>query len=117
MPFMKMEMTEHGLVPTGIISDSKPELAGEIWLNFVETNEPYDPTFQTRTYIVAGPSIVEKIVTDEAKVYLAERRARYPSIEDQLDTIYHKGVAGWKTEIAKIKNDCPKSTVEESPES
>jgi hypothetical protein len=41
--------------------------------------------------------------------YKSQRRAEYPSIEDQLDTIYHSGVAGWKTAIKTIKDKYPKS--------
>jgi len=40
--------------------------------------------------------------------YKSQRRAEYPSIEDQLDTIYHSGVAGWKTTIKAIKDKYPK---------
>ena len=40
--------------------------------------------------------------------YKSQRRAEYPSIEDQLDTIYHSGVAGWKTKIKAIKDKYPK---------
>jgi len=40
--------------------------------------------------------------------YKSQRRAEYPSIEDQLDTIYHSGVAGWKTSIKAIKDKYPK---------
>ena len=40
--------------------------------------------------------------------YVKKRRAEYPSIEDQLDTIYHSGVAGWKTTIKTIKDKYPK---------
>ncbi len=40
--------------------------------------------------------------------YKSHRRADYPSIEDQLDTIYHSGVAGWKTTIKAIKDKYPK---------
>ena len=40
--------------------------------------------------------------------YKSQRRAEYPSIEDQLDTIYHSGVAGWKTTIKTIKDKYPK---------
>ena len=31
------------------------------------------------------------------------RAAEYPSIEDQLDDIYHNGVAGWKTTTKLLK--------------
>ena len=40
--------------------------------------------------------------------YKSKRRAEYPSIEDQLDKIYHSGVAGWKTTIKAIKDKYPK---------
>ena len=44
----------------------------------------------------------------ENNSYKSQRRAEYPSIEDQLDTIYHSGVAGWKTAIKTIKDKYPK---------
>ena len=37
-----------------------------------------------------------------ANQYKDNRVAEYPSIEDQLDTIYHSGVAGWKTKIKVV---------------
>ena len=40
--------------------------------------------------------------------YSRNRAAEYPSIEDQLDTIYHSGVAGWKSAIKTIKDKYPK---------
>ena len=40
--------------------------------------------------------------------YKSQRKAEYPSIEDQLDTIYHSGVTGWKTAIKTIKDKYPK---------
>jgi len=40
--------------------------------------------------------------------YSRSRAAEYPSIEDQLDDIYHNGVAGWKTTIKAIKDKYPK---------
>ena len=43
-----------------------------------------------------------------AIAYQGQRKAEYPPIEDQLDTIYHSGVAGWKTKIKAIKDKYPK---------
>ena len=43
-----------------------------------------------------------------AIAYQGQRQAEYPPIEDQLDTIYHSGVAGWKTTIKAIKDKYPK---------
>ena len=36
--------------------------------------------------------------------YKSKRRAEYPSIEDQLDDIYHNGIDGWKTTIKTTKD-------------
>ena len=40
--------------------------------------------------------------------YQSKRRAEYPSIEDQLDKIYHEGLDAWKADIEVIKNKYPK---------
>ena len=40
--------------------------------------------------------------------YSRNRAAEYPSIEDQLDDIYHNGVAAWKATIKTIKDKYPK---------
>ena len=40
--------------------------------------------------------------------YSRNRAAEYPPIKDQLDDIYHNGVAGWKTTIKAIKDKYPK---------
>lgn len=44
----------------------------------------------------------------EALRYQQNRKDVYPSIEDQLDDIYHNGVDAWKTTILAIKNAHPK---------
>jgi hypothetical protein len=40
--------------------------------------------------------------------YKSQRKADYPSIEDQLDDIYHNGVDAWKATIKTIKDKYPK---------
>ena len=40
--------------------------------------------------------------------YVAKRVSAYPSIEDQLDKIYHEGIDAWKSEIKAIKDANPK---------
>ena len=44
------------------------------------------------------------IPVDHAK----RRKQEYPSIEEQLDMLYHKGYDGWKAEMKKIKDRFPK---------
>ena len=43
-----------------------------------------------------------------AEEYKINRANEYPDIVDQLDTIYHSGVAGWKATIKAIKDKYPK---------
>ena len=61
---------------------------------------------------------VEQSKIDEARTtidseyaaleYSRNRAAEYPSLVDQLDDIYHNGVAAWKTTIKAIKDKYPK---------
>ena len=41
--------------------------------------------------------------------YKSKRRTEYPSLEDQLDDIYHNGIDAWKSTIKTIKDKYPKS--------
>ena len=41
--------------------------------------------------------------------YQRDRAEAYPSIEDQLDDLYHNGIDGWKTKIKAIKDKYPKT--------
>jgi hypothetical protein len=43
-----------------------------------------------------------------AIAYQGQRRAEYPSIEDQLDDIYHNGIDAWKATIKVTKDKYPK---------
>jgi hypothetical protein len=40
--------------------------------------------------------------------YQRDRASAYPSIKDQLDTLYHQGYDGWKAMIDEVKNQYPK---------
>ena len=40
--------------------------------------------------------------------YKYDRAAAYPSISDQLDTIYHRGIDAWKAAITAVKEEFPK---------
>ena len=51
--------------------------------------------------IVEGPDVVQPS-------YAELRKPEYPPLEDQLDKIYHSGVAAWKKDIKEIKDKYPK---------
>lgn len=43
-----------------------------------------------------------------AVVWVYGRQSEYPSIQDQLDKIFHEGLDAWKAEIQAIKDKYPK---------
>ena len=45
----------------------------------------------------------------DSKAYIAKRQAEYPSIPDQLDTLYHSGLDAWKAQIKTVKDKFPKA--------
>lgn len=81
-------------------------------------DEPFDPAYYwtvTDGVATKGNLIpVDQAAVDafEAEaalhVYKDERKAAYPSIEDQLDKIFHEGIDAWKADIQAIKDRYPK---------
>jgi len=63
----------------------------------------YDANEQVVSYDL---SAVEALVA--ANAYKEQRASAYPSIADQLDTIYHEGIDAWKAQIAAVKQEYPK---------
>ena len=43
-----------------------------------------------------------------ANEYQRQRAREYPSIADQLDTLYHSGLDAWKAQIKTVKDKYPK---------
>ena len=64
-----------------------------------------DDIYEKGTEIVEGADYVG--ITS----YTDARAAEYPSIEDQLDKIYHSGIDAWKADIKVIKDKYPKTQV------
>ena len=70
-------------------------------------------------HLMAGWPVGYTLITDEeadaiiaSKVvpptYAELRSTAYPSIADQLDTIYHEGLDAWKATILAVKEEFPK---------
>lgn len=70
----------------------------------------------TQETIIATDKDNKTVTIDWTKVnawkdpneYQYKRADEYPSIEDQLDEIYHNGIDGWKTKIKTVKDKYPK---------
>jgi hypothetical protein len=45
---------------------------------------------------------------NEAEKYAYQRASEYPSMQEQLDTIFHGGLEAWKEQIQAIKDKYPK---------
>ena len=58
-----------------------------------------------------GLGIVEGADYVGVTTYTESRRTEYPSINDQLDKIYHEGIDAWKADIKAIKDKYPKTQV------
>ena len=65
-------------------------------------------TLPTETECTNGLAALQAAWDLENDSYKSQRRTEYPSIEDQLDDIYHNGVAGWKATIKTTKDKYPK---------
>jgi hypothetical protein len=63
-------------------------------------------------YDVSGNEVSYDLVAVQTQVdanaYKGLRRAEYPSIPDQLDTLYHSGLDAWKAQIKTVKDKYPK---------
>ena len=44
----------------------------------------------------------------DPNTYKYQRAKEYPSIADQLDTLYHGGLDAWKAQIKTVKDKFPK---------
>ena len=81
------------------------DASNKIYANLVVHDGGSKPTEKQCTDGLAALQAAWDLENDS---YKSQRKAEYPSIEDQLDNIYHNGVAGWKTTIKTIKDKYPK---------
>lgn len=52
----------------------------------------------------------ERLIAEyENNQYQRDRAKAYPSIVDQLDTLYHGGIDAWKAQVKAIKDKYPKA--------
>ena len=69
----------------------------------IRGEDAFDADFNPVSYDKAA---VQAFV--DANSYKANRAKEYPSIPDQLDTLYHSGLDAWKAEIKSVKDKYPK---------
>ena len=75
--------------------------------NTVETVEVFDENGDAIT--IVDDDVTAKITElENANEYKQARAFAYPSIQDQLDEIFHNGIDSWKAIIQQVKDDNPK---------
>ena len=77
----------------------------KIYTNLVVLDGGSKPT---ETDCTNGLATLQAAWDLENDSYKSQRKAEYPSIEDQLDDIYHNGIDAWKATIKTIKDKYPK---------
>lgn len=75
------------------------EYSGIEWLDTKQT-KPTESELKTEAARLQAEEL--------ANEYKAKRAAEYPSIIEQLDTLYHEGYDGWKAQIQVVKERFPK---------
>ena len=77
----------------------------KIYANLVVKDGGAKPTESDCTNGLAALQAAWDLENDS---YKSQRKAEYPSIEDQLDDIYHNGIDAWKATIKTTKDKYPK---------
>jgi len=81
------------------------DVTNKIYANLVVLDGGAKPT---ETECTNGLAALQAAWDLENDSYKSQRRAEYPSIEDQLDDIYHNGIDAWKATIKVTKDKYPK---------
>lgn len=81
----------------------------------VELIVPDNFVFQKSAVDSEGRNTLEDMTAQEILAsinYAHQRGAAYPSIQDQLDTLYHGGYDAWRAQIQAVKEQFPKPEAE-----
>jgi hypothetical protein len=82
---------------------------------FPETESQYNQMtkFDDNSHKPTWKELVEEydrlVAENESMKYVFQRAAEYPTIEEQLDTLFHGGLDAWKEQIQAIKDKYPKA--------
>jgi hypothetical protein len=85
--------------------DAKFSLTGNEYENLIWFDENELPPPTKEEVLEEAQKLQQEYENNQ---YQRDRAVEYPSIQDQLDILYHKGYDGWKEEINKLKEKYPK---------
>lgn len=86
--------------------DAKFSLTGNEYENLIWFDENELPPPSEEEVLEEAQKLQQEYENNQ---YQRDRAKEYPSIQDQLDTLYHQGYDGWKATIDEVKNKFPKS--------
>ena len=77
-----------------------------LYPNVVTIDDKAGATDKDGNNVVLDMTLVDAWVDPET--YKHQRVAEYPTLNEQLDNIYHNGIDAWKADIKAIKDKYPK---------
>ena len=77
------------------------DVTNKIYANLIVHDGGSKPT---ETDCTNGLKALQDAWDLENDSYKSKRRAEYPSVQDQLDDLYHNGIDGWKATIKAVKD-------------
>ena len=94
----------HAIAPKSVASERLVSGCQEVLVPFdFDHRVPYvNENGQDRTRDTTATEFLESLT------YAEKRFAEYPSIADQLDTLYHGGIDAWRAQIQAVKDQFPK---------
>ena len=85
--------------------DSKYSMTGNEYKNLIWFAENEFPPPTEEEVLEEAQKLQQEYENNQ---YQRDRAIEYPSIQEQLDTLYHQGYDGWKATIDEVKNKFPK---------
>lgn len=93
---------------TDAILSLQPNAEFSVWGNSYETIEWYSENISKPTIQEIDAELQRLQADHDRKDYQRQRADAYPSIEEQLDLMFHGGYEAWRAQIQAIKDQFPK---------
>jgi len=99
---------ENGIRITDAIKSLRPNAEFSMWGDDYSTIEWYSENVPKPTLQEVDAELQRLQAEYDRKDYQRQRAEAYPSIEEQLDLMFHGGYDAWKAQIQAIKDQFPK---------
>ena len=93
---------------TDAVLSLQPNAEFSVWGDDYSTIEWYNDSIPKPTLQEVDAELQRLQLEHDRKDYQRQRAQAYPSIEEQLDTLFHGGYDVWRAQIQAIKDQFPK---------